>query len=55
MHQQMQPQSFLLESGHGNSGWSEGTAWLLSISNAMYAFGAVDGGQFVLHQGCVTC
>ncbi|KAB8262170.1 choline transporter [Aspergillus pseudonomiae] len=43
MHQHMQPQSFLLQSGQGNSGWNEGTAWLLSISNAMYAFGGVDG------------
>ncbi|KAE8381889.1 amino acid/polyamine transporter I [Aspergillus bertholletiae] len=43
MHQQMQPQHFLLQSEQGSSGWNEGTAWLLAISNAMYAFGGVDG------------
>lgn len=44
MHKSRMPTSFLVESGLGNSGWSPGTAWLLSISNSMYAFGGIDGG-----------
>ncbi|KAJ5391469.1 hypothetical protein N7509_006959 [Penicillium cosmopolitanum] len=43
MHKSRMPTSFLVESGLGNSGWSPGTAWLLSISNSMYAFGGIDG------------
>ncbi|CAI7587944.1 unnamed protein product [Penicillium bialowiezense] len=43
MHQHQQPAEFLIRSGLGNSGWSDGTAWLLSISNAMYAYGGVAG------------
>lgn len=45
MHKQVQPQTFILESGQGNSGWNEGVAWLLAISNSMYAFGGTDGGK----------
>ncbi|GAQ33308.1 choline transporter [Aspergillus tubingensis] len=43
MHGNVQPQSFILESGQGNSGWNGSTAWLLAISNSMYAFGGTDG------------
>ncbi|KGO66091.1 Amino acid/polyamine transporter I [Penicillium expansum] len=43
MHTEQQPGSFLVQSGLGNSGWNDGTAWMLSISNAMYAFGGTDG------------
>lgn len=45
MHQHRQPARFLIQSGLGNSGWSDGTGWLLSISNAMYAYGGVAGGK----------
>ena len=44
MHQEAQPESFILASGQGNSGWSKGTAWMLAITNALYAFGGTDGG-----------
>lgn len=37
MHGQTQPQYFILASDQGSSGWNEGTAWLLAISNSMYA------------------
>ncbi|KAJ0422828.1 choline transporter [Aspergillus carlsbadensis] len=43
MHKSRMPASFLTQSGLGNSGWNDGTAWLLSISNSMYAFGGIDG------------
>ncbi|PLB46239.1 choline transporter [Aspergillus steynii IBT 23096] len=43
MHQQTQPGSFVVASGQGNSGWGQGTAWMLAVSNAMYAFGGTDG------------
>ncbi|KAK1145542.1 hypothetical protein N8T08_004100 [Aspergillus melleus] len=43
LHQQTQPVSFVIASKQGNSGWNEGTAWMLAISNAMYAFGGTDG------------
>ncbi|KAL4873647.1 hypothetical protein BDV12DRAFT_207489 [Aspergillus spectabilis] len=43
MHNEVQPASFLLESGQGTSGWNEGTAWVLAISNSMYSFGGTDG------------
>ncbi|KAI9037558.1 choline transporter [Aspergillus affinis] len=43
MHQQTQHGSFVVASGQGNSGWNDGTAWMLAISNAMYAFGGTDG------------
>ena len=45
MHQSVQPISFLTRSDLGSSGWNPGTAWLLGISNAMYAFGGTDGGN----------
>jgi hypothetical protein len=48
MHQHTQPGSYLTESGLGNSGWNPGAAWLLAISNAMYAYGGTDGGRFPL-------
>jgi choline transport protein len=47
MHKSRMPASFLTQSGLGNSGWNDGTAWLLSISNSMYAFGGIDGGVFL--------
>ncbi|XHG09929.1 hypothetical protein AWENTII_012965 [Aspergillus wentii] len=47
MHKQHQPSSFILQSGQGNSGWSHGTAWMLAVSNAMYAFGGTDGGTYL--------
>ncbi|CAG7934397.1 unnamed protein product [Penicillium olsonii] len=43
MHKHRQPAEFLVQSGLGTSGWSDGTGWLLSISNAMYAYGGVAG------------
>ena len=36
---------FITQSGLGSSGWSDGTAWVLGITNAMYAFGGTDGGE----------
>lgn len=44
MQQSTQPGSFLTRSDLGTSGWNPGTAWLLGIANAMYAFGGTDGG-----------
>ncbi|CAG8935032.1 unnamed protein product [Penicillium salamii] len=41
MHKHRQPTEFLIRSGLGVSGWSDGTGWMLSISNAMYAYGVV--------------
>lgn len=35
----------LFKSGQGNSGWSDGTAWVLGVTNCMYAFGGADGGM----------
>lgn len=46
MHRQTQAQSFILASGQGSSGWNKGVAWLLAISNSMYAFGGTDGGNY---------
>ncbi|PYI01459.1 choline transporter, partial [Aspergillus sclerotiicarbonarius CBS 121057] len=43
MHQEVQPESFILASGQGNSGWGAGTAWMLAITNSLYAFGGTDG------------
>lgn len=45
MSRHKQPGSFIVESGLGTSGWGGGTAWVLGITNAMYAFGGTDGGQ----------
>ncbi|KAM0550331.1 hypothetical protein ACHAPJ_009002 [Fusarium lateritium] len=43
MHQHVNKGSFIVESGLGVSGWNSGTAWILGISNGMYAFGGTDG------------
>ncbi|KXH67038.1 hypothetical protein CSAL01_06580 [Colletotrichum salicis] len=44
MHKHAMPMSFITQSGLGSSGWSPGVAWILGITNAMYAFGGTDGG-----------
>ncbi|KIX04733.1 uncharacterized protein Z518_05603 [Rhinocladiella mackenziei CBS 650.93] len=41
--QQTQPASWIVQDRLGTSGWSDGTAWLLGVTNAMYAFGGTDG------------
>lgn len=46
MSDHKQPASWLTQDGLGTSGWGDGTAWLLGISNAMYAFGGTDGGMY---------
>ena len=43
MRQQEQPASFIVKSHLGKSGWNDGTAWVLGITNAMYTFGGMDG------------
>ncbi|KAL2052038.1 hypothetical protein ABVK25_007730 [Lepraria finkii] len=43
LKQQTQPASFITESGLGTSGWSDGTAWMIGIGNALYAYGGTDG------------
>ncbi|WZH39199.1 amino acid/polyamine transporter I [Fusarium acuminatum] len=43
MHQHTNDGSFLVQSGLGASGWNSGAAWILGISNGMYAFGGTDG------------
>ncbi|RSL81714.1 hypothetical protein CEP52_017138 [Fusarium oligoseptatum] len=43
MHKHTNDASFLVQSGLGVSGWNSGTAWVLGITNCMYAFGATDG------------
>lgn len=43
MKDHTQPGSFITKSGLGVSGWSDSTAWLLGITNAMYTFGGTDG------------
>jgi choline transport protein len=45
MKGETQPASFITKSGLGTSGWSDSTAWLLGITNAMYTFGGTDGGK----------
>lgn len=55
MHGQTQHHSFILASDQGSSGWNEGTAWLLAISNSMYAFGGTDGGSLPLSQLLGPC
>ena len=40
-----QPGSFVVRSGLGTSGWRDGTAWVLGITNAMYAFAGPDAGE----------
>jgi choline transport protein len=49
MHQHVNKGSYLVQSGMGTSGWGSGTAWILGISNCMYAFGGTDGGKFSIH------
>lgn len=48
MAKQHEPASWITRAHLGTSGWSDGTAWLLGISNAMYAFGGTDGGKIYL-------
>ncbi|KAI4244147.1 MAG: hypothetical protein L6R40_003131 [Gallowayella cf. fulva] len=43
LKKQTQPGSFLTQSGLGTSGWSTGTAWVMGIGNALYAYGGTDG------------
>ncbi|KAL9632290.1 MAG: hypothetical protein Q9204_003856 [Flavoplaca sp. TL-2023a] len=43
LKKQTQPGSFLTQSGLGSSGWSTGTAWVMGIGNALYAYGGTDG------------
>ncbi|KAL8969325.1 MAG: hypothetical protein Q9183_002054, partial [Haloplaca sp. 2 TL-2023] len=43
LKKQTQPNSFITQSGLGTSGWSPGTAWVLGIGNALYAYGGTDG------------
>lgn len=45
MHQHTSGGSFLVQSGMGVSGWNSGTAWILGISNCMYAYGGTDAGK----------
>ncbi|KAK7419472.1 hypothetical protein QQZ08_010842 [Neonectria magnoliae] len=42
MHKNTNNGSYLVQS-LGTSGWNSGTAWLLGITNCMYAFGGTDG------------
>ena len=37
--------SIIVQSGLGTSGWTDGTAWVFGVTNAMYAFGGTDGGN----------
>lgn len=48
MHGPTQPASFITSSSFGSSGWPFGLAWVLGVTNAMYAFGATDGGKLSL-------
>lgn len=43
LKKQTQPGSFITRSGLGTSGWSDGTAWMIGIGNALYAYGGIDG------------
>lgn len=45
MHKHVNSGSYLVQSGLGTSGWNSGTAWVLGITNCMYAFGGTDGGK----------
>lgn len=45
MHNKIQPSSFLTDPRLAVSGWSTSAAWLLAISNGMYAYGGTDGGK----------
>lgn len=42
LRKQTQPLSSITTPGPGRSGWSIGSAWLLGITNSMYAFSATD-------------
>lgn len=42
MTKQSQPFSSIIHPGPGRSGWTIGPAWLLGITNSMYAFSATD-------------
>lgn len=44
LHGETAPPSFVVDSSLGTSGWVYGVAWVLGITNSMYAFGATDGG-----------
>ncbi|PLB54719.1 amino acid transporter [Aspergillus steynii IBT 23096] len=43
MHQEFQPQGYLLHASHGTSGWPHGFAWILGAANSMYAYVGTDG------------
>ncbi|KAI4120184.1 MAG: hypothetical protein LQ345_000140 [Seirophora villosa] len=42
LRRQTQPASFITQSGLGTSGWNAGTAWVLGVGNALYAYGGID-------------
>ena len=42
LRKQIQPLSFITNPGPARSGWGIGPAWLLGITNSMYAFSATD-------------
>lgn len=42
LRKQSQPLSSIITPGPGRSGWGIGPAWLLGITNSMYAFSATD-------------
>ncbi|KAL9016756.1 MAG: hypothetical protein Q9185_005930 [Variospora sp. 1 TL-2023] len=42
LRRQTQPASFITQPGLGTSGWNAGTAWVLGVGNAMYAYGGID-------------
>ena len=42
MRKQSQPLSTITTPGPGRSGWAIGPAWLLGVTNSMYAFSATD-------------
>ncbi|OQE92573.1 hypothetical protein PENNAL_c0007G05151 [Penicillium nalgiovense] len=43
MRQHTNTRSYIIRSGLGTSGWNNGIAWLLGITNSMYCFSASDG------------
>ncbi|KAK5049451.1 hypothetical protein LTR84_004380 [Exophiala bonariae] len=42
MRQHTNSGEFILQSNMGTSGWGQGTAWTLGVTNAMYCFGGTD-------------
>lgn len=42
MRQHTNNGSYVMKSDVGTSGWGQGTAWALGITNAMYCFGGSD-------------